>query len=399
MRKSTDPRSKCWALLMTLSMVVYFVSSNASVAGESDEIGKPLPSGAEPSSIPAGVSIPEPPQLQSLEVGLPVKRISEALSAISSDKEAVTTRGATESGVYQKAAPGVVLVVTEDGFGSGSYIGSNRIITNWHVVGESPKVTVVFFDSEQGFPATVRRIDRVRDLALLEIEFTPENLSPLKLASNGATKVGDDVHAIGHPTGYTWTYTNGFVSQVRPDFEWKIGDKTFRATVIQTQTPINPGNSGGPLLNDDAEILGTNTWIEENTEGLNFAVSVDDIRAFLDSPGQTPSTKIPDSLCVEKKLFEGRNTEDTGFLRSHDTNCDEKADLWFFVPDDRSKPIEGWRDTNSDGLIDIVIVDQGRDGKWDFSFHDTNYDGRTELTGHHPNGELEPSYYDKYAGS
>jgi S1-C subfamily serine protease len=151
-RNNTNPRTKCWLLLFTLSMAVCVFSSNASIAGEAETIGKPLPSGAEPSSIPAGVSIPEPPQLQSLEVGLPVKRISEALSAISSDKEAVTTRGATESGVYQKAAPGVVLVVTEDGFGSGSYIGSNRIITNWHVVGELPKVTVVFLIANRAFP-------------------------------------------------------------------------------------------------------------------------------------------------------------------------------------------------------------------------------------------------------
>ena len=403
MRKSTDPRSKFWLLLVTVSVAACVVLTDASVADEVEAIGAPLPSGTEPSTIPAEVSIPEPPQLQSLRVGLPVKRISEALSAISSDKGAVITRGARESNVYQRAAPNVVIVLTEDSLGSGSYIGSNQIITNWHVVKDASKASVIFLDSEQGFYATVRKIDRVRDLALLELDFTPENLSPLKLASNAAVKVGDDVHAIGHPNGFAWTYTHGFVSAIRPDYEWTYEDDAneakHRATVIQTQTPINPGNSGGPLLSDDGEILGLNTVSALGAQGLNLAVSVDDIRAFLDSPGQTPSTKIPDSLCVEKKLFEGRNTVDTGFLRSHDTNCDEKADLWFFVPDDTSKPIEGWRDTNSDGRIDIVIVDLGRDGKWELSFHDTNYDGRTELTGHHPNGEWEPSYYDKYAGS
>jgi hypothetical protein len=59
----------------------------------------------------------------------------------------------------------------------------------------------------------------VRDLALLELEFIPEALSSLKLASNAGVKGGDDVHAIGHPTDYTWTYTKRFVSQIRLNYE------------------------------------------------------------------------------------------------------------------------------------------------------------------------------------
>jgi S1-C subfamily serine protease len=405
MRKNTDPRSNYGHPFLMLSMAVCIVSSTASFAGEGDEIGKPVPSGTQPSSIPAEISIPTPPQWQSLTFGFPGKRIAEILSKPVSGSRSVTTRGAREINVYKKAAPSVVLVTTDERTsGSGSYIGSNQFITNWHVVNGAQKVGIVF-NNGTAVPATVRKVDQERDLALLEAEFVPEAASPIKLGSNAQIQVGTDVHAIGHPFDQRWTYTKGFVSQIRPDYEWTYGDDAneinHRATVIQHQIPISPGNSGGPVLNDDGIILGMNTYGSSLplAQALNFAVSVDDIRTFLDSPGQTLSARVADRLCVEKKLFEGRNTEDTGFLRGHDTNCDEKADLWFFVPDDTSEPMEGWRDTNSDGRIDVVIIDLSRDGKWDFSFYDTNYDGRTELTGHHPDGKIEPEWFETYTGT
>ena len=418
MRSNGDLRNKRWLPAVALSIAVCIVSSDASVAAEAEAIGELLPSATEPSTIPAEVSIPEPPKMQSL--ALPGERVVAALSQVSSDKKSVTTRGARENSAYEKAAPSVVLVLTENGFGSGSYIGSNQIITNWHVVSDSPKASVVFFDSEQGFKATVEKIDQARDLALLEIEFIPENLSPLKLGSNDKIHVGDDVHAIGHPNGFAWTYTKGFVSAIRPDYEWTYEDDAnkakHRATVIQTQTPINPGNSGGPLLSDDGEILGLNTVSALGAQGLNFAVSVDDIRAFLDSsvqmpsgkddrlmtsPGQTPSAKIPDRICEVKKLYEGKGMVrgNRGWLAQYDTNCDAKADFSYFYPHKKSVSALALIDTNFDGKADIEIQDWDRNGKWDISYYDSNYDGRPDLVGRHPNGELEPSYYDKFAGS
>jgi hypothetical protein len=55
--------------------------------------------------------------------------------------------------------------------------------------------------------------------------------------------------------------------------------------------------------------------------------------------------------------------------------------------------------STADGKADIEIQDRNRDGRWDISYYDTNHDGRADLVGRHPNGELEPSSYDKYAGS
>ena len=73
--------------------------------------------------------------------------------------------------------------------------------------------------------------------------------------------VGADVHAIGHPFGEDWTYTRGYVSQLRDQYGWKSDlGKHHVADVIQTQTPINPGNSGGPLFSEIGEVVGVTTF-------------------------------------------------------------------------------------------------------------------------------------------
>ena len=129
--------------------------------------------------------------------------------------------------------------------------------------------------------ATVVRIDQMSDLALLRVDEAPKGHATFELGDIDEIPVGSDVHAIGHPTGESWTYTKGFVSQIRRDYEWATeSGKVHNADVIQTQTPINPGNSGGPLISDSYRLVGVNSF-KSSGEALNFAVSVDEIRTFL----------------------------------------------------------------------------------------------------------------------
>jgi hypothetical protein len=108
--------------------------------------------------------------------------------------------------------------------------------------------------------AEVIKIDPLTDLALLQLATSPSAIRPIALGSESDIQVGADVHAIGHPTGEAWTYTKGFISQYRKNYEWKTAEQSHRAAVIQTQTPINPGNSGGPLISDDAKLVGVNAF-------------------------------------------------------------------------------------------------------------------------------------------
>ena len=100
---------KSWLLGSVLAMASC-AGTSVGLSAEADVIGKPLPNGAQPSSAPVEVSIPAPPQWQNLVHGFPGKKTAELLSKISPFDDPVTTRGATETSVFKKAAPSVVLV-------------------------------------------------------------------------------------------------------------------------------------------------------------------------------------------------------------------------------------------------------------------------------------------------
>jgi S1-C subfamily serine protease len=373
-------------------------------------MGHPLPVGTHPQSLP---SVPNEPDWDAIPLdGLSTSRASQILADASNEEEPITTRGAKEIGLYKQISPNVVLVVANDEsnsgseLGSGTYIGPNLILTNWHVVQGSNDVWVLFKPTHEGgkinpaafVQATVIKANPIPDLALLKVSSVPTYVHPVELGTTADIQVGADVLAIGHPLERGWTYTRGMISQISRDYDW--ADEKYphhHANVIQTQTPINRGNSGGPLLSDSGRLVGVNTFKDTRGEGLNFAVSVDSVNAFLQSPSQwTVPSKTSKQACSTRKLYEGRDQANTGGLIQYDTNCDGKADFALSVPDDKSKPIEALIDSNYDGNVDIVVYDTDRDGKWDISFHDVDFNGTIDLVGYHPDGKITPSRYETY---
>jgi S1-C subfamily serine protease len=375
--------------------------AGSATAVEQEVIGQPLPAGTNPQSLPTA---PREPDWQTISLnGLSAGRASQILTEASLEDEPIKTRGLKEVALYKRISPSVVLVATNDGSGSGSYLGSNLILTNWHVVQGANEIWILFRAPKEGekvdprsmVRATITKADPVPDLALLKVAYIPPYVHPIELGSAADIQVGADVSAIGHPNGEAWTYTRGIISQIRRDAEWG-DDPSHRATLIQTQTPINPGNSGGPLFSDSGKLLGINSYKAEG-EGLNFAVSVEDISAFLKyrSKWVLPS-KTSKKSCSTRRVYEGRDQANTGGLIQFDTNCDGKADAVLLVPDDKSKPIQALIDKNVDGNIDIKIFDTDRDGKWDVSFHDVDFDGNIDFVGYHPDGGITASSYETY---
>ena len=206
------------------------------------------------------------------------------------------TRGPQDITLFREDAPSVVLIRTNDFFGSGSLLQDNLILTNFHVVDHNREVTVVFKPADpSGRPtadevvkADVVKIDVQRDLALVHPRSLPNRtVRPLQISLKGV-EVGEDVAAIGHPEDLEWTFTKGIVSSVRHDFEWPSGlAAPHRATVIQTQTPINPGNSGGPLLSGDGKIVGVNSFIRKRRRGFELCCSRQRDYATLSKARQT----------------------------------------------------------------------------------------------------------------
>jgi len=353
---------------------------------------------------------------ETLDFSISKSVLMERLEAVSS-QEVTVTRGAKEIAVYKKASPGVVLVITDDGLGSGVLINRDgMIVTNHHVVAGYKKVAVIFKPIVEGEEVTsndvrsadVLKIDEVSDLALLRVSSVPPQANPLKFGNMHDIAVGSDVHSIGHPTGEAWTYTRGIVSQIRRNYEWVAEDKLkHEANVIQTQTPINPGNSGGPLLSDEAKVMGINSFISQG-EGLNFAVSIDSLKHFISQDGNRYASVVSKSTteastagggkCEASVLGERRNETNNATEVLYDNNCDGKADAYLSLPDDPKKERSLSISTRHNGEIDAVIVDFDNNGKWDESYWDIDGDGKIDLIGYHDNGELDPSRYEKYKG-
>lgn len=331
---------------------------------------------------------------------------AKALNGLQPESRTVT-RGAKETGVYRSAAPAVVLIVTDDSLGSGVLISADgKIVTNLHVVDGKTEVGVIFKPAQEGAAvddsnvhrAKVLRRDEISDLALIQVSEVPAQVKPLAIAASSSLQVGADVHAIGHPTGQAWTYTRGIVSQIRRDYDWSTESHLkHHATVIQTQTPINPGNSGGPLLDDNLQVVGINSF-KGDGEGMNFAVSAEDVRAFLARTGDRTSERVSradDPSCKAEAIDERPSKDPKGVEYLIDDDCDGKGDYQVVEPDNKREPRTLLLDDDGDGKVDTIVVDEGRDGHPDIAFYDTDGDGKIDLKGEYRKGEDEPFRYEK----
>src|SRR5437763_1759009 len=147
------------------------------------------------------------------------------------------------------------------GAGSGFLISQDGLIlTNYHVVGDTDRVTVRLSDGRE-FSAKTIGTDQPSDIAVIKIEAT--GLPVLTLGDSDAMEVGDWVIAAGSPFGLTQTITVGVISAKGRS---QLGITDFE-DFIQTDAAINPGNSGGPLLNLQGEAIGVTTAIATRSGG------------------------------------------------------------------------------------------------------------------------------------
>ena len=161
------------------------------------------------------------------------------------------------------------------GLGSGFVVSSDGLIlTNAHVVAGSDQVKVTLKDGRT-YEGKVMGTDSLTDVAVIKIE--AEELPAVTFADSEELQPGEWAIAIGNPLGLDNTVTTGIVSATgRTSAQVGIADKRVR--FIQTDAAINPGNSGGPLLNANGEVIGINTAIIQNAQGLGFAIPVNTAR-------------------------------------------------------------------------------------------------------------------------
>jgi serine protease Do len=169
------------------------------------------------------------------------------------------------------------------GQGSGVIIsGDGYIITNNHVV-EGVKTAKVTLSDGTELSGQVVGTDPKTDLALVKVK-SEQTLPAAKLGNSEVLEVGDWVMAIGNPFGLEATVTVGVLSG-----KGRVIGAGPYDDFLQTDASINPGNSGGPLFNTAGEIVGINTAIIPNGQGIGFSIPVNmakDIVAQLKDKGK-----------------------------------------------------------------------------------------------------------------
>lgn len=165
--------------------------------------------------------------------------------------------------------------------GSGFVISSDGlIVTNKHVVSVSNVKYRVILKDNKSYDVIKTYRDPDNDLAILKIDAT--GLTPIELGDSDNIKVGQMAIAIGTALGeFRNTVTTGVISGVGRGitagsvFE---GGAEKLDNVIQTDAAINPGNSGGPLLNSSGQVIGVNTAVSADGQGIGFALPINVVK-------------------------------------------------------------------------------------------------------------------------
>jgi serine protease Do len=159
--------------------------------------------------------------------------------------------------------------------GSGFIISNDGyIFTNNHVVEQTDKILVKVSDGKE-YEAKIIGTDAKTDIALIKIK--PDNSLPfVEIGDSDSVKVGEWVIAIGNPFGLEQTVTAGIVSA-----KGRVIGAGAYDNFIQTDASINPGNSGGPLFNMAGKVIGINTAIVAQGQGIGFAIPMNMAKSIL----------------------------------------------------------------------------------------------------------------------
>lgn len=165
---------------------------------------------------------------------------------------------------FKQRSLGSGFIISHDGY----------IFTNNHVVEQADKILVKLSTGKE-YEAKIIGKDTKTDLALIKIK-SGESLPVVETGDSDKLRVGDWVLAIGNPFGLEQTVTAGIVSA-----KGRVIGAGPYDNFIQTDASINPGNSGGPLFNMEGKVIGINTAIVAQGQGIGFAIPINMAKVIL----------------------------------------------------------------------------------------------------------------------
>lgn len=200
--------------------------------------------------------------------------IASLVAKVSPSVVSITTQSQAQTffGVAEREGAGTGIIVSADGY----------VMTNKHVVSGATTVGVVLTDGTSFDNVKVIGSDPLNDVAFLKIPDVSD-LTAAELGNSSSVRVGQQVVAIGNSLGqYQNTVTSGIISGTGRPVSAQSGNTVESLTdLLQTDAAINPGNSGGPLLNMSGQVIGMNTAVATNAQGIGFAIPVNGIRGMI----------------------------------------------------------------------------------------------------------------------
>ncbi|SCK01488.1 Putative serine protease HhoB precursor [uncultured Clostridium sp.] len=289
--------------------------------------------------------------------------ITEAFQKVAPAVVTVSTKGvATFNGFFQQEVEGIGsgFIINEDGY----------ILTNYHVIKGAKEVSVTLSDNTT-VSAKVVNYDENQDVAMLKI--TDENVkvpAVAELGDSDSLQQGEEVIAIGTPLSadLSQTVTNGIVSALNRNVETESG---VVLNLIQTNASINPGNSGGPLVNTKGQVVGINTMkmSGENTEGIGFAIPINDISDKIESLSKPilnlgiSIRTVDESLASQLKMEQGLYVVEVNEFSPAEKAGLKAGDLIVKVDGQRVKTFDELKEIkNSKNEGDTIKLEVIRDG-------------------------------------
>ena len=219
------------------------------------------------------------------------------------------------SDLTQSVIPSVVTLQIESAGGetvaSGFFVdGDGHILTNAHPFTYSPTRITILLVTGESYEGKLVGTDVDTDTAVVklvdgDVDNRPGSSLIVSQGNSDRLRIGEIVLVAGSPLNFTTTVTMGIVSATGRRLESQNGRPM--SGVIQTDAAINPGSSGGPMFNSKGEVVGINTAIIANAQGIGFAIPINVAKRISDILINQGSVKRPvlGLSLVEAEDFEG----------------------------------------------------------------------------------------------
>lgn len=286
--------------------------------------------------------------------------IIDATNKVSASVVSITTKKTVQSafGAYEAEGAGTGFVITSDGL----------ILTNKHVVSDTSAAYTVVTQDGKVYDATVQSLDSVNDLAVMKID--ARGLTAVELGDSDELKVGQWVIAVGNSLGkFQNSVTAGVVSAKDRKIQASDsngGSAETLSDLLQTDAAINPGNSGGPLVNLAGQVIGINTAVASEAQGIGFAIPINAAKSAIESIKKTgriirpylgvryfeitPAVAKQNSLTVDYGALVQRGTNLTDFAVVPGSPADKAG----IIENDIITQINGDKIDSNNSLISLV---------------------------------------------